>query len=255
MNPIVPVYYQIKQAIKKWIINRELNPGDKIPSEHILAKKFNVSRLTVRQAISQLIQEGLVASEKGKGTFVTNNQHLIDSFSSEFTGIMDDLLHQVTKITAKEVEMSRLEAPEWIKNKLKLDKASKEVVQIRRVRFKGDKTFAYTINYLPVEIGTHITESDLYKKPLLQILEQDLGIQFTEAFETIEASFADQKIAEKLGILTGSPIIFIERIMYTKNQKPVELVQSSIRGDAYKYIVRLRNFKRKRDSIWIQTGL
>jgi GntR family transcriptional regulator len=83
MNTILPIYYQIKQTIKNWIINREFSLGEKIPSENELAEKFNVSRLTIRQAISQLIQEGFLQSRRGEGTFVTENENLINRFNLE----------------------------------------------------------------------------------------------------------------------------------------------------------------------------
>lgn len=249
---LIPVYYQIKQTIKNWILNKEFNSGEKIPSENELAEKFNVSRLTVRQAISQLVQEGFLISKRGDGTFVTTNDHLINSCSLEFTGFMDDLFYQISKSKTKTVKISKIPAPKIIKEKLELyEKQQEEIVQIKRVRSLEEKIFAYTINYIPLEVGTKIFEKDLYEKSLLQILEQDIGIQFTEAFQTIQASFADQEISGKLGIASGSPILFVERIMYTEKRKPVELVQSSYPGDLYKYIVRLRNVRRKGEDIWI----
>ena len=63
--------------------------------------------------------------------------------------------------------------------------------------------------------------------------------------------FADQEVAEKLSVSPGSPILFVERIMYTKRRKPVELVQSTYRGDLYKYIVRLKTVKGKKGSVWV----
>ena len=251
MSTLLPAYYQIKQTIKNWILNKEFNPGEKIPSENELGEKFNVSRLTVRQAISQLVQEGFLISKRGEGTFVTHNEHLIGSFSLEFTGFMDDLFYQISKSKTKSVKINRIPVPKVIKEKLELSNNGEEVIQIKRVRFLNDKSFNFTINYLPVDIGIRMTEKDLLRKPLLQIMEEDLGIQFTEAFQTIEASFADQEVSEQLGIVSGSPILLVERIMYTKKRKPVEVVQSSYRGDLYKYIVRLKNIKRKNGSIWI----
>ena len=126
-----------------------------------------------------------------------------------------------------------------------MDEEDREIVLIKRARFKEEKSFAFTMNYLPVGIGKNIAETDLYRKPLLKILEQDLGIRFTEAFQTIEASFANREVAERLEIPPGSPILFVERIMYTRKRRPVEVVQSSYRGDFYKYIVRLKNVKRQ----------
>jgi len=250
MNPVLPVYYQIKETIRSWIIDKEYSPGGKIPSENELAEKFKVSRLTVRQAISQLIQEGLLSSKRGEGTFVTDDENLIESFSLEFRGFMDDLFfHSLTGIKIKSVIISRVTPPKSIREKLALNIEDEEVIQIKRTRFLRDKLLTYTINYLPMEIGRKITEENLYKKPLLQILEEDLGIQFIEAVQTIEASFADQDVAKILGILSGAPILLIERIMYTKKHKPVEFFQSSYRGDLYKYIVRLKKTKEK--DMWV----
>lgn len=250
MGLLLPVYYQIKQTLKGWIVNREFNPGDKIPSENELADKFGVSRLTVRQAISQLVQEGFLNSKRGEGTFVTNNENLINSFSLEFSGFMDDLFYQVSKVKTQSVTLNTIIAPKLVREKLELDNGEKEVVQIKRVRLLRDKVFSYTINYLPKGIGMRITEKDLFKKPLLKIMEQDLNIEFTEAFQIIEASFADQEVAGHLGISPGSPILYLERVMYTKGKRPVEFVQSSHPGDRYKYVLRLKNVKKKGRGSW-----
>lgn len=127
MNPVLPVYYQIKQTIKDWIINKEFSPGEKIPSENELADKFKVSRLTVRQAISHLVQEGFLNSKRGEGTFVTKNENLINSFSLEFTGFMDDLFYQVSKSKTKSVQVNRMVAPKLIKEKLELENEDKRI--------------------------------------------------------------------------------------------------------------------------------
>lgn len=252
MNTILPVYYQIKQTIKNWIINKEFSLGEKIPSENELAEKFNVSRLTIRQAIAQLIQEGFLQSRRGEGTFVTENENLINRFNLETMGFMDDLFYQqISKIKIKSVVMNRVVPPKLIKEKLELDNEEKEVVQIKRVRMLKEKLFTYTINYLPLAIGARITEKDLYERPLLQILEQDMGIRFTEAVQKIEASFADKEVAEKLEIASGSPILFVERIIYTQKHNPVEIFQSSYRGDLYNFTVRFKNVRSKEGSKWI----
>jgi GntR family transcriptional regulator len=250
MSSVLPVYYQIKQTIRNWIINREFHPGEKIPSENELASQFNVSRLTVRQAISQLVQEGFLNSKRGEGTFVTNDGGLINSFSLEFSGFMDDLFYQVSKVKAKYVEIQKMKVSRLVKEKLELEDEETEVVRIKRVRLLREKPFAYTINYLPLEIGTRITEKELYKSPLLKILERKLGIHFTEAFQIMEASFANQEVAEHLGISPGSPILYLERIMYTTRKRPVEFVQSCHRGDIYKYVLRLKNVTRREGSGW-----
>ena len=246
MNPVLPVYYQIKQTIKGWIVSKEFGRGEKIPTENELVERFRASRLTVRQAISQLVQEGFLNSRRGEGTFVTANESLINSFSLETSGFMDDLFsYQVSKVKTKSVEISRVSAPKLVKEKLELDAGTKEVVQIKRIRYLGGRLFTYTINYLPVDIGARLNEKMLYEKTLLRTLEEDCGVQFTEAVQTIEASFADQEVAEKLEIASGSPVLFVERIMYGKRHKPVELFRSFYRGDLYRFIVRFKNVKKQ----------
>jgi GntR family transcriptional regulator len=252
MTTVLPIYYQIKQTIKGWIVNKEFGPGNKIPSENELADRFNVSRLTVRQAISQLIQEGFLNSRRGEGTFVTSNEDLINSFSLETTGFMDELFStQLSKVTTKWATLSKMVAPKPVKEKLQLETNDEEVVQIKRVRLLRGRPFTYTINYLPVEIGARVNEKDLYRRRLLEILERDLKVEFTGAVQTIEASFADQEVAEKLEVASGSPILFVEKIMYSKQHKPIELFQSSYRGDLFKFIVRFNKVKRRNGSQWI----
>ena len=107
MMSIVPIYYQIKQNIKTWIVNKEYTLGQKIPSENALAKRFQVSRLTVRQAVSELVREGLLSRKRGEGTFVTSDDRLINSFSLEFSGFMDDLFYQVQKSKTKSAKIDR----------------------------------------------------------------------------------------------------------------------------------------------------
>jgi len=252
MNTILPIYYQIKQTIKTWIINKEFNPGGKIPSENELAERFGVSRLTIRQAISQLTQEGFLISRRGEGTFVTDNAHLIDSWNFEFRGLIDDFFFaQISEVKTKSVQINKTMAPRAIQEKLGLSRETEKDIQIKRLRYVRDRLLTFSVNYLPIEIGAKLQEQALYEKSLLQILEQDLGINFTEAVQTIEASFASPEVAQHLAIPSGSPILFIERIMYTKRKKPVEIFQSSYRGDMYKFIVRYKNVLRKDGSKWI----
>lgn len=252
MSATIPAYFQIKNTIKDWIINKDYNAGDKIPSENELSNLFNANRLTVRQGISLLIQEGLLKSKRGEGTFVTTDKQLINSLGLDFTGFIDGLFSEVVRSKVKSAQIERIPCSLSIKNKLEL--SADEVICIKRVRLLNDKVFAYTVNYLPLEIGLKINESDLFERPLLQIIEQDFGVEFEEAFQTIEASFSDMEASEKMGVPPGSPILFVERIMYEKNKRPVELVQTSYRGDYYKYVVRLKRDKSKEKKQWVQLG-
>ncbi|HUK99486.1 MAG TPA: GntR family transcriptional regulator [Nitrospirota bacterium] len=250
MYASIPVYYQIRNTIKDWIVNKDYSYGDKIPSENELAELFKVTRLTVRQGISLLVQEGLLIRKRGEGTFVTADENLVRSLGLEFTGFMDDLFYEVSRTKTKSVIIEKITSTKSVKEKL--DLANDDIIRIKRVRLLNNKIFAYTINYISPALGSQITEKELLKKPMLKIIEQDIGIEFEEALQTIEASFADPETAEKLEIAPGSPILFVERIMYAKNQKPIELVQTSYSGEHYKYVVRLKSDKSSKGRRWVQ---
>jgi GntR family transcriptional regulator len=250
MTPSIPVYYQIRNAIKDSIANKDYSYGDKIPSENELAELFKVTRLTVRQGIALLVQEGLLIRKRGEGTFVTKDESLVRSLGLEFTGFIDGLFYEVSRTKTISVVIDKITSTKSVREKLEL--ANDEVIRIKRVRLLNDKIFAYTINYLAPEIGLRMTEKELLKKPLLKIIEQDIGIEVEEALQTIEASFADQETADKLEIPPGSPILFVERIMYAKNKKPIELVQTSYSGEHYKYVVRLKSDKSTKGRRWVQ---
>ncbi len=250
MPPLLPIYYQIKNKIQEWIVSKEYSPGEQIPSETEIAKIFGVTRMTVRQAISLLIQEGLLYRKRGAGTFVTDDPNLLGRLGLDFTGFMDELFYQVSKSKTLAARIERVKTPKIVKEKLNTQ--DDEIIKIERVRTLNGRVFAFTVNFLPESIGNRIDEAMLYEKPLLKILEVDLDIEFDEAFQTIEASFSDQYVSEKLQIPSGSPILFVERIMYDKKKKPFELVQTSYRGDIYKYVVRLKLDKVSKDKRWVQ---
>ena len=164
---------------------------------------------------------------------------------------MEDLFYQVTRARAKSVQVRQMEAPKPTQEKLELGDHA-DVVQIKKVRFLEEKPLTFSVNHLPLEIGTKVREADLFKKPLLQVLEQDVGIRFGEALQTIEAWFSDSEVSERLMIPAGSPILFVERVMYDEKHKPIEIFQSSYRGDLYKFIVHFKRVKRKKRSMWVQ---
>ena len=251
MKNLLPAYYQIKHTIRNWILNKEFTPGQKIPSVEKLANQFKVNHLTVRRAIEHLEQEGVLVSRRGSGTFVSNDEAMIKSLSTEITGFMDEIFYQVQKAKTKSAEMNIIETPKIVSEKLGLGEEDKTVLQIKRVRFLDQIPFNYTINYLPMKIGSRIVKRDLLKKPLLQILEQDFNIEFSEVVQIIQASFADQEVSEKLGVPSGSPMLFVERVLYTKHRKPVQMFQAYYRGDLFKYIVRIKNIRRKNGNIWV----
>lgn len=251
VNPLLPLYYQIKEEIRSWITNKKMLPAHTLPSENELAKQFKVSRLTIREAISHLVQEGLLIRRRGQGTFVTEDEKLIEGLSLESYSFLDEIYYQVQKLKTKSVVLEEVVPPEAIKEMLQLDASTQIVTRIKRIRYLGDKALNYIINHIPQELGSQLKEKDLLDKPLLQILQQDLHVIFSEAFQTVSASFADKEVADALAIPLGSPILHIERTMYVGNHKPIEVVQIACRGDLFKYVMRFKNRRSRGGNVWV----
>ncbi len=141
--------------------------------------------------------------------------------------------------------------PRQIREQLDLGDDETECVRIERVRSLKEKLLTFSTNYLPVGIGGKIEERALYEKPLLRILEEDLCVRFREAVQTIAASFADAETARRLAVPSGSPILFVERVVYGTDKKPIEVFQSSYPGDLYRFIVRYRKVMQRSGSTWV----
>ena len=251
MEPVLPVYHQIRRSIKHWIQDKNFCPNDKIPTEQELANQFNVTRMTVRQALSSLVEEGLLIRKRREGTFITGNEKLIQEMSLKHISMTNELLLPLMKSKTLTVKKEEVEPPPLVREKLELSQDDKRVVRIKRDRLVPEGFRAYTINYLPPDIGRQLDEDALLKKPLLKILEDDLKINFIEAFQTIEVSFADEETALHLDILPGNPTIFTERIMYDKSGKPVEMVNTIYQANLYKCCLSLRKVKRGSSFDWI----
>lgn len=241
----VPLYYQIETILRRQILEGEFLPGSNLPSEDMLAESFQVSRITVRQALSLLEQDGLIVRQRGKGTFVSQNARSVES--PKLTGQMEDLISMGIKTTTKVLDLSMQEVSERIGDRLRLGKAAK-VLRIEKVRMVEEEPFSYVLNYLPPDIGEKITADDLVTKPLLMILEEKLGIRPIEAIQSIEATIADAVVAPLLQVRVGEPLLKAERTVFDEHQRPVEYVWVLYRADKYFFTVKLER-RRSRDSV------
>jgi GntR family transcriptional regulator len=251
MEPVLPVYHQIRRTIKHWILDQHYCSKDKIPPEHELAAQFNVNRMTIRQALSSLVDEGLLIRKRGEGTFVTSDEELIQAMSLKHISMTNVLFLPLMKSKTLTVVKTEVEPSPLIRKKLELNADERCVVRIKRDRIVPEGFRAFTINYLPLDIGRKLNEEALLKRPLLKIMEDDLKINFIEAFETIEASFADEEAAAHLGIHPGVPTLLTERIMYDERGKPVELVNTIYEANLYKCCLHLKKVKRGPSFDWI----
>jgi GntR family transcriptional regulator len=184
----------------------------------------------------------------GKGTFVAaDTPHRLQTV--KYAGFLEDLQERVLKLTVTDVELRQVSATADMAATLGLDPGT-EVVRIRRLRHLDGEPFSFTVNYLPIEIGSRIRAKDLYSVPLLRILQTDLRIPIVRAQETINAVPADPEVAQKLGITVLYPVMHMKRLMFTTADRPFEIVETFYRADKYHYSVNLVRVKRKGKWTW-----
>jgi GntR family transcriptional regulator len=184
----------------------------------------------------------------GKGTFVAaDTPKRLQTV--KYAGFLEDLQERVLKLTVTDVELRQIAATPDMASTLGLDPGT-EIVRIRRLRHLDGEPFSFTVNYLPIEIGSRIRAKDLYAVPLLRILQTDLKIPIVRAQETINAVPADPEIAQKLGITVLYPVMHMKRLMFTTADRPFEVVETFYRADKYHYSVNLVRVKRKGKWTW-----
>jgi len=244
----LPLYQQIQHLLRHRIVKGEYAPGAKIPSESELCRELAVSRVTVREALRELVSADMLRKVHGKGTFVAaDTPRRLQTV--KYAGFLEDLQERVLKLTVVDVEMQQLAAAPDIAAALRLEPGT-ELTRIRRVRHIDDQPFSFTVNYLPVDIGKRIRAKDLYSVPLLKILQTDLRIPIVRAQETIDAVPADPEVAQRLGITVLYPVMHMRRVMFTTADRPFEVVETFYRADKYHYSVNLVRVKRKGKWTW-----
>jgi GntR family transcriptional regulator len=237
-RPAAPLYYRVFRTLERRILDHGYRQGDRLPSEDELCREFGASRITIRQAVGRLVELGLVTRRRGSGTFVSARDEEPPPETVQFTAALEDLFAQVETVSTRSAQITEELPPPDVRALLGMDDVT-PVAVVRRVRAFRDRVFSVTTNYLPRQLRGKLSETDLYRYPLLQLLEQRLKVDFRYADQLIEARLADEDVAKMLGIRFGDPVLFVERLMFTDGARPFEVVRSYYRADMYRYQLRL----------------
>ncbi|MGB9723695.1 MAG: GntR family transcriptional regulator [Chloroflexia bacterium] len=233
----VPIYYQIREQLRRRILSGELRPGDPLPSEAQICAQCGVSRMTARLALSQLVSEGLVVRRKGRGTFVAPPKATFQEaspFSLSYTDLLERLgLHAGARIRRQEV----VPAPPPVAEALRLE-VGEAVVCIVRLRSADGQVMSLETSYLPQRLFPTLAELDLADRSLYRVLEEAFSLAPAYAVDTIELSTAGPYEAAELGIPEGMPVVLSTRVTYSEQDIPLVFTQTVHRGDRFRAVVR-----------------
>lgn len=237
-DSVIPLYHQLKEIIKRMIEIDEMEPGEMIPSERELCKKYNLSRMTVNKAISGLVDDGLVYREQGKGTFVSKpkefNQKLhLKGFSEDIkkkglkseTKILDFRVEKLTKEMRKTIIM-----PEEVK----------KVIVIKRLRIIEEEPFAIETAWLPFKFCSKITREKLEGNSLYEILKREYNYIPEYAKQSIKPIKINTGQSKLLEIEEGELALLFNRTTYLENGEQIEYTETINKTDKYKYEVILK---------------
>src|SRR5258708_32177931 len=197
------LYSRVETVLASEIADGDLKVGDQLPTEDSLIARFEVSRITVRRAIQNLVSRGLVEIRRGKGTFVAGPK--ITQELTELSGFVEDMRALGRKPTARVIGKEIVTADTTVAGQLGLTKGQR-VVRIRRVRLADGVPISFDETYLPLEIGKKIITNNLKVEPIFSLLERKYDVPLIEAEYKLEPVAAETKVAAPLPVKQGSRI-------------------------------------------------
>ncbi|QYJ16830.1 HTH-type transcriptional repressor NagR [Rubrobacter xylanophilus DSM 9941] len=226
----VPKYYQLKEIIRDMIEKEELRAGQAIPSEREFCERYGISRMTARQAIMELVNEGLLYREQGRGTFVAEKK--LQQEAARLTSFTQDMRDRGMRPSSRVLELEVEPAGPVVARMLGVDRGIR-IVRLRRVRDADGEPMALETSHLLYEVAKGVLEADLAAGSLYEELGK-VGVRMSRAEQSYEAGLVNEAEAEHLGVPAGSPALLIERITFDQNDRPFEYVKSTYRADRYR---------------------
>jgi GntR family transcriptional regulator len=204
-----PVYKRIQNSIRKRIETSDLQPGDAVSSERELAKTHKVSLMTARHALAGLEREGVVERRRGAGTFVAAPK-------IHFNKLMSYTEHMSSRGLSprSRVLLGVIQQDDEIAARLALPPTS-GLVKIERLRETGDDPFALETCYLSAKEYAGLVDAPLGRVSLFATLQHDFGVTLAYADEEVDATAAEARVAELLGVPRGAPVLRIRQVIYS----------------------------------------
>ncbi|MEZ4519552.1 MAG: GntR family transcriptional regulator [Chloroflexota bacterium] len=236
-NSYVPLYAQVRDALRDGIEQGGLKPGEQLPGEPELCRMFDVSRTVIRQALRDIELEGIIFRQKGRGTFVAEPK-LREGLFQELTGFYEDMTNKgyapISQVLTQEV----VSASRKVASYLKL-RPGTPVIQIDRLRFVDDEPIVLVTTYLPEVRCPGLATADLSHQSLYGYLSREYGLAIERGHRYLEAVPAGEHEAKLLQVKKGAPLILLDSVSYLADGSPIEYYHALHRGDRSRFEVEL----------------
>lgn len=227
-----PLYLQLARKLGQSIRDGRYKPDEALPSERVLAERLDVSRVTARSAIDQLVEQGLVIRRRGSGNYIAPR---VEQPLSQLTSFSEELRRRGYTPSSRWLERSVVLAKTDEQLSLGLSPGEK-VAKLERLRLADEVVMAYEVSVLPQHV---LPDPKAVQGSLYEHLNHT-GQAPVRALQHIRALNAQPRLAEKLGIPDRQAVLFITRIGYLASGQAVELTHSYCRSDYYDFIAEMR---------------
>ncbi len=229
---VLPLHLQVEEMLRKLIEQPEYQNGKLLPNEVHIARKLGISRNTVRQAANKLVHEQLLVRKKGVGTKVVKNN--ITTKLNKWTSFTHEMDEKGVVFKNYSIKVTAVVPDKEICSLFNINPKTK-VIKLERLRGLNKGPVVYFISYFHPRIG--LTEKEDFSKPLYETLEKDHHVSVAVSKEGISAIIANKKLAEKLNIKIGDPILFRKRVVCDPGDRPIEYNIGYYRADSFTYTI------------------
>ncbi|MFD1411466.1 MULTISPECIES: GntR family transcriptional regulator [Lapidilactobacillus] len=226
-----PVYIQIHNQIKRDIEAGVWKVGDRIPSERALSAQFKVSRMTLRQALQTLVEEGILERRVGAGTYVARQKvQEVMSGTTSFTEIM----RSQGKFPSSQTISYRMASPSLSEQERLHLQENDRVVRMERIRLADSVPISFEVTTIPASMVKDFSRAEVTDS-FYATMEQKGGYQIGAAKQTVTATLASENIADYLDLKRGDPILRLRQITYLSDGRPFEYVRTQYAGERFEF--------------------
>lgn len=237
MKSIVPAYYTVKMDILDKIKQDEYPVGCQLPTDMEFCELYNVSRITIRRALSELEAEGYIERRQGKGSYVKFKD--IKQSIQKFYSFTNEMIKMGFVPSSIFLKLEKIKPDERVKQYLQI-KDDEMVYLLERLRLADEKCIAYDRSYMPESVVPNFSKEMLVEGSLYKSLEKYYGCKPDNSEETIEAITITNEDATKMRIKQNSPVLLVNRVSYS-NEKIVEYNYRIVNSKVYKYRFKLES--------------
>ncbi len=226
-----PIYFRIRETIRRSIVDGKFSSGDRLPSETELARDYQTTRVTVRHALSRLAYEGLIVKQSGRGTFVAHPSSIISPIDTMKVHSFEEQVAQRGRTVSYSDARYKM-VPSAPDEALRLDlDTTARLYRLDRLRQIDGRTVGVEVRYFPPELGSKVTSEMLEHRSAHEFLCEILGHPIPVIEVTLTAITANQVLAKRIGMKPGAALQVRRNIFRDVLGKVVQCGKSYFRGD------------------------